>query len=121
MTRRRTTLLALAGLSTGLLAAAGPGGAAAGEPVPVPVPVEAPLAVGTGGAVATVDPEATRVGLQVLRPRPGLRWAAPARQPSRVVMSIDPRMLRATGHPSAWTASTRCTFSASSSATSSPV
>jgi gamma-glutamyltranspeptidase/glutathione hydrolase len=63
MARRRTTLLAAAGLTTGLLAAGAPGGAAAGEPVPAE---KVPLAVGTGGAVATVDPDATRVGLQVL-------------------------------------------------------
>ena len=63
MARRRTTLLATAGLTAGLLAAGGPGTAAAGEPVPVE---KVPLAVGTGGAVATVDPDATRVGLQVL-------------------------------------------------------
>ena len=63
MARRRTTLLATAGLTAGLLAAGGPGTAVAGEPVPVE---KVPLAVGTGGAVATVDPDATRVGLQVL-------------------------------------------------------
>ncbi|WP_448639269.1 gamma-glutamyltransferase [Geodermatophilus sp. URMC 63] len=62
MARRRTTLLALAGLTTGLVAAGGPGAAVAEEPAPEKVP----LAVGTGGAVATVDPDATRVGLQVL-------------------------------------------------------
>jgi gamma-glutamyltranspeptidase/glutathione hydrolase len=62
MARRRTTLLALAGLTAGLLVAGAPGGAAAEEPVPEKVP----LAVGTGGAVATVDPDATRVGLEVL-------------------------------------------------------
>ena len=63
MARRRTTLLATAGLTAGLLAAGGPGTAVAGEPVSVE---KVPLAVGTGGAVATVDPDATRVGLQVL-------------------------------------------------------
>ena len=62
MARRRTTLFALAGLTAGLLVAGAPGGAAAQEPVPEKVP----LAVGTGGAVATVDPDATRVGLEVL-------------------------------------------------------
>ncbi len=43
MARRRTTLLALAGLTTGLVAAGGPGAASAEEPVPEKVP----LAVGT--------------------------------------------------------------------------
>ena len=62
MARRRSTQLALAGLTAGLLVAGAPGGAAAEEPVPEKVP----LAVGTGGAVATVDPDATRVGLEVL-------------------------------------------------------
>ena len=54
MARRRTTLLALAALTTGLVAAGGPGAASAEAPVPEKVP----LAVGTGGAVATVDPNA---------------------------------------------------------------
>jgi gamma-glutamyltranspeptidase/glutathione hydrolase len=64
MARRRRTLLAGAGLTAGLTAGllAAPGAAGAGEPVPGKVP----LAVGTGGAVATVDPDATRVGLEVL-------------------------------------------------------
>ena len=62
MTRRRTTLLTLAGLTAGLVASGGPAAAAPG----VPVPEKVPLAVGTGGAVATVDPDATRVGLEVL-------------------------------------------------------
>jgi gamma-glutamyltranspeptidase / glutathione hydrolase len=62
MARRRTTLLALAGLTTGVLAAALPSSAAAGDPLPE----KQPLAIGTGGAVATVDPDATQVGLDVL-------------------------------------------------------
>src|SRR5215213_4190565 len=62
MARRRTTLLALTGLTTGVLAAALPSSAAAGDPMPE----KQPLAIGTGGAVATVDPDATRVGLEVL-------------------------------------------------------
>ena len=63
MSRRRTTLFALTGLTAAVLAADGPispAGAVA------PVPEKLPLAIGTGGAVATVDPDATRVGLQVL-------------------------------------------------------
>lgn len=63
MARRRTTLLALAGLTAGLVAAGGPAAAETGTPAP---PEKVPLAVGTGGAVATVDPDATRVGLEVL-------------------------------------------------------
>jgi gamma-glutamyltranspeptidase/glutathione hydrolase len=62
MARRRTTLLALTGLTTGVLAAALPSSAAAGDPMPE----KQPLAIGTGGAVATVDPDATQVGLDVL-------------------------------------------------------
>src|SRR5690349_3583274 len=32
-----------------------------------PAPSRSPLAVGTGGAVTSVDPDATRIGLEVLR------------------------------------------------------
>ena len=80
MARRRTTLFALAGLTSGLVAAGNP----AVAETPDPVPEKLPLAVGTGGAVATVDLDATRVGLEVLAaaampptppsPRPP-RWA----------------------------------------------
>lgn len=45
--------------------APGPGGP--GGPPPVRPPAKTPVAVGTGGAVSTVDPDATRVGLDVLR------------------------------------------------------
>ncbi|SNR24100.1 gamma-glutamyltransferase [Blastococcus mobilis] len=62
MPRRRTTLLALSGLTAGVLVAGAPATAAAGGSPPG----KQPLAVGTGGAVATVDPDATRVGLDVL-------------------------------------------------------
>ncbi|TFV77430.1 gamma-glutamyltransferase [Blastococcus sp. CT_GayMR19] len=61
MSRRRTTLLALTGLTATALAAAPPSAAAV-----EPVPEKQPLAIGTGGAVAAVDPDATRVGLDVL-------------------------------------------------------
>jgi gamma-glutamyltranspeptidase / glutathione hydrolase len=60
MPRRRTALLALSTLAAGVVAAAGPAGA------DEPAPQKRALAVGTGGAVATVDPDATRVGLEVL-------------------------------------------------------
>src|SRR3954447_14318376 len=63
MSRRRTTLLALTGLTAGVLAAAGGPATAAAEDA---TPEKRPLAIGTGGAVATVDPDATRVGLDVL-------------------------------------------------------
>ncbi|WP_432486759.1 gamma-glutamyltransferase [Kineococcus sp. SYSU DK018] len=59
--RRRTSLLALAGLTAGV-AVAGPAGPVSAAPTAEKVP----LAVGTGGAVATVDPDATRIGLDVL-------------------------------------------------------
>jgi gamma-glutamyltranspeptidase/glutathione hydrolase len=62
MSRRRTTLLALTGLTATVLAAGEPSSAAAGDLMRE----KQPLAIGTGGAVATVDPHATRVGLEVL-------------------------------------------------------
>ena len=43
---------------------AAPGGTAQAHP---PVVASGPVAVGFGGAVATVDADATRVGLEVLR------------------------------------------------------
>src|SRR3954447_14685227 len=61
--RRRTTLFALTTLLAGGLAAAGPAAPAAAQE---PLPEKQSLAVGTGGAVATVDPDATRIGLEVL-------------------------------------------------------
>ena len=62
MPRPRTTLVALIALTAGTLAAGGPASAAPADPLPE----KRALAVGTGGAVATVDPDATRVGLEVL-------------------------------------------------------
>ncbi|MGY1706626.1 gamma-glutamyltransferase [Geodermatophilus sp. SYSU D00697] len=62
MPHRRTTLVALPLLASGVLVAGGPTGTADAAPVPA----RAPLAIGTGGAVATVDPDATRIGLEVL-------------------------------------------------------
>src|SRR3954447_2707419 len=61
--RRRTTLVALATLLAGGLAAAGPAAPATAQE---PLPEKQSLAVGTGGAVATVEPDATRIGLAVL-------------------------------------------------------
>ncbi|GAA4961557.1 gamma-glutamyltransferase [Kineococcus glutinatus] len=61
MRHRGTTLVALVGLSAGALAAGAP---ASAQTTP---PAKVPLAIGRGGAVATVDPDATAVGLDVLR------------------------------------------------------
>jgi gamma-glutamyltranspeptidase / glutathione hydrolase len=65
MPRRRTAQLALAGLAAGVLVAGGSAGTA-GATAPAPAPGKVPLDIGTGGAVATVDADATQVGLQVL-------------------------------------------------------
>ncbi|HEX6921946.1 MAG TPA: gamma-glutamyltransferase [Actinomycetes bacterium] len=64
MLRRRSRLLtaALGGLSALALALPAPPAAATPRAT-----TKTPTAVGSGGAVATVDPEATRVGLDVLR------------------------------------------------------
>ena len=61
MPARRPPLLALTGLAAGVLVASAPAGSAQ------VVVTKQPLAVGTGGAVATVDPDATAIGLRVLR------------------------------------------------------
>ena len=61
MPARRTTLLALTGLAAGVLVASAPAGSAQ------VVVSKQPLAVGTGGAVSTVDADATAIGLRVLR------------------------------------------------------
>ncbi|SEK56255.1 gamma-glutamyltranspeptidase / glutathione hydrolase [Blastococcus sp. DSM 46786] len=66
MLRPRTTFLALTVLAGGALVAGGPAGAAPGEDPGAAPPEKRALAVGTGGAVATVDADATRVGLDVL-------------------------------------------------------
>jgi gamma-glutamyltranspeptidase/glutathione hydrolase len=62
MPRPRTTLVALTALTAGALGAGGPASATPADPSPE----KQSLAVGTGGAVATVDADATRVGLEVL-------------------------------------------------------
>jgi gamma-glutamyltranspeptidase/glutathione hydrolase len=61
MPTRRTTLLALTGLAAGVLVASAPAGSAQ------VVVSKQPLAVGTGGAVSTVDADATTAGLRILR------------------------------------------------------
>ena len=62
MPRPLSTLLALTAVTAGALGAGGPASAAPADPSPD----KRSLAVGTGGAVATVDADATRVGLEVL-------------------------------------------------------
>jgi gamma-glutamyltranspeptidase/glutathione hydrolase len=65
MRRTRLPLLALTGvMCTGLLA---PALSAHAAPEPKRYTAKNPTAVGRGGAVATVDPEATHAGLAVLR------------------------------------------------------
>jgi gamma-glutamyltranspeptidase/glutathione hydrolase len=61
MPARRTTLLALTGLAAGVLVGSAPAGNAQ------VVVSKQPLAVGTGGAVSTVDADATAAGLRILR------------------------------------------------------
>ncbi|MFC0628349.1 gamma-glutamyltransferase [Kribbella deserti] len=65
--RRPALLTVTATLSAGALVVAGlsPGAAAVGGP-PQPAPKN-PTAIGFGGAVSSVDPDATAVGLSVLR------------------------------------------------------
>jgi gamma-glutamyltranspeptidase/glutathione hydrolase len=75
MTARRLIRGALAGLCGLALVATLPAAGTAAPPVKAPAPPLAggrfvdknPTAFGTGGAVASVDPEATQAGLQVLR------------------------------------------------------
>ncbi|WP_269858791.1 gamma-glutamyltransferase [Streptomyces sp. RPT161] len=62
-TRRRITALAATGAVVAALAAGSP--AAAGTPTAVPV--KSPVAVGYGGAVSSVDANASAVGIDVLR------------------------------------------------------
>jgi gamma-glutamyltranspeptidase/glutathione hydrolase len=62
-TRRRITALAATGAVLATLAAGAP--AAAGTPVATPV--KSPVAVGYGGAVSSVDANASAVGIDVLR------------------------------------------------------
>ncbi|MET0692329.1 MAG: gamma-glutamyltransferase, partial [Propionibacteriaceae bacterium] len=69
-TRRRATVLLLAATTTlSLTGVTGlsPGQAAPTERQPTRYTVKHPTAVGYGGAVASVDPEATAAGLKVLR------------------------------------------------------
>ncbi|MFE2938458.1 gamma-glutamyltransferase [Streptomyces sp. NPDC059255] len=67
---RRSTArnLSLAAVTAALLsiAAGAPPGAAPAPPAPVP-PVKVPVATGSGGAVASVDADASAAGIEVLR------------------------------------------------------
>ena len=66
--RRRTTLLAVS--CSLAIAAAGVTGPATGTPPGAardPGPPKTPIAVGKGGAVSSVDPYASRIGLRVLK------------------------------------------------------
>ena len=75
MSARRTIRGTLAGLCGLALIATLPAAGTAAPPVQAPAPQVAPVrytdknptAYGTGGAVSSVDPEATQAGLQVLR------------------------------------------------------
>jgi gamma-glutamyltranspeptidase/glutathione hydrolase len=65
-TSRRTLLAASAALGAAAVASGWPATAHARDRV-VPEPLKVPEAIGRGGAVASVDPYATDIGLQVLR------------------------------------------------------
>ncbi|MBD5829479.1 gamma-glutamyltransferase, partial [Janibacter melonis] len=73
---RRTVLTATGAGAVGALAAPAAGAAPAPpssrrhrthHPRPVPEPLKVPEAIGSGGAVSSVDPYASEVGIQVLR------------------------------------------------------
>ncbi|GAU67208.1 putative gamma-glutamyl transpeptidase [Streptomyces sp. NBRC 110611] len=67
MTRaRRLTILGAAAALTGSLAAV-PAAAQSTAPPSVAAPEKTPVAVGYGGAVASVDPDASAAGIEVLR------------------------------------------------------
>ncbi|WP_408898278.1 gamma-glutamyltransferase [Nocardioides sp. R1-1] len=63
---RRTLAVLVASTVAATLGVAAPGAPAAAKPSPEPPP-KVPTAVGYGGAVSSVDPDATAVGLEVLR------------------------------------------------------
>ncbi|PRX97378.1 gamma-glutamyltransferase [Allonocardiopsis opalescens] len=63
---RASRRLAALAVGTLLLSAVGTAPGAAADPAPAP-PDRAPVATGYGGAVATVDPDATRAGIELLR------------------------------------------------------
>lgn len=73
---RRTALTAATAVLAGLLSAAPPAQAAGGDTAPpgrpgapasAETPAKAPVAIGRGGVVASVDPDASAAGIEVLR------------------------------------------------------
>ena len=65
--RRRRAAAVTALLATGAFVVSSPPGTAAGEaPARAPYTEKTPVSRGSGGAVSSVDPEATRIGLRVL-------------------------------------------------------
>jgi gamma-glutamyltranspeptidase / glutathione hydrolase len=67
MSTRRPLALTAAVAAGAMIAAAAPAGAQAAAPAPNRADVKQPVAVGYGGAVSTVDLDATRAGIEVLR------------------------------------------------------
>ncbi|MER7026323.1 MULTISPECIES: gamma-glutamyltransferase [Streptomyces] len=68
--RRLTVLGAVAALAGSLVAVpavAQPATAGSGAPRPAPVPAKTPVAVGSGGAVSSVDQDASAAGIAVLK------------------------------------------------------
>src|SRR5437588_5149463 len=66
--RHKAPYLVISALFCSTLMAAGPAAAAhAGSPVPVPLPPKEAVATGYGGAVASVSPYATQIGVDVLK------------------------------------------------------
>ena len=67
-TARRRAAAVTATLATGaLVLTSTPGTAAEEAPAPAPYTTRTPVSRGSGGAVTSVDPEATRIGLRVLK------------------------------------------------------
>jgi gamma-glutamyltranspeptidase/glutathione hydrolase len=65
--RHKAPYLVLSALLCSTLMAAGPAAAAHAAPPPVPLPPKEAVATGYGGAVASVSPYATQIGVDVLR------------------------------------------------------
>ncbi|HEU5354442.1 MAG TPA: gamma-glutamyltransferase, partial [Actinocrinis sp.] len=65
--RHKTPHLVISALFCSILIAAGPAATAHAAPPPVPLPPKEAVATGYGGAVASVSPYATQIGVDVLR------------------------------------------------------
>jgi len=65
--RRAVPLTLVATLSAGALVVSGLTSGAVASPPPPEAPTKTPTAIGFGGAVSSVDPDATEIGLSVLR------------------------------------------------------